>query len=156
MILEQKDVFKKIFRKILPIFDGVGIFKGSKSHDSRSFQMKTWYQNVRKLLNYKLSIVRALRSISLDFDSYFSDKNLEISATQWSKNFWNFFFLDSKICSKLSRMIFYPIVGAYPSSAFGTAIPTHRRWAIVCKWEVRHLKCQVTHWVKILGNFSSF
>ena len=84
MSLEQKDFLKKIFRKILPIFDGVGIFKGSESHDSRSFQMKTRYQNVRKLLNYKLSIVRAFRSISLDFDSYFSEKNIEISA-QWSK-----------------------------------------------------------------------
>ena len=81
MILEQKDVFKKIFRKILPIFDEVGIFKGSKSHDSRSFQMKTWYQNVRKLLNYKWNMVKALRSIKLDFDSYFSEKNIEISAT---------------------------------------------------------------------------
>ena len=81
MISEQNDVFKKIFRKILRIFDGVGIFKGSKSHDSRSFQMKTWYQNVRKLLNYKWSIVKALRSIKLDFDSYFSEKNIEISAT---------------------------------------------------------------------------
>ena len=81
MISEQNDVFKKIFRKILRIFDGVGIFKGSKSHDSRSFQMKTWYQNVRKLLNYKLGIVKALRSIKLDFDSYFSEKNIEISTT---------------------------------------------------------------------------
>ena len=81
MISEQNDVFKKIFRKILRIFDGVGIFKGSKSHDSRSFQMKTWYQNVRKLLNYKWSIVKALRSIKLDFDSYFSEKNIEISTT---------------------------------------------------------------------------
>ena len=138
MILEQKDVFKKNFRKILPIFDGVGIFKGSKSHDSRSFQMKTWYQNVRKLLNYKLSIVRALRSISLDFDSYFSEKNIEISATQWPKIFLKIFFLDSKTCSKLSRMIFYPIKGTYPSSAFGTATPRHYRRKIgspLCKQE---------------------
>ena len=96
-----------------------------KSYDAGSSGMKFWYQKVRNLLNYKLSIVRALRSIALDFDSYFSDKNIEISATQWPKIFLKIFFLDSKTCSKLSRMIFYPINGAYPSSAFGTATPSH-------------------------------
>ena len=92
IIKYYQDVFKKIVRKISPIVDGVGISKRSKSHDSRSFQMKTWYQNVRKLLNYKLSIVGAFRSISLDCDGYFSEKNIEISATQWSKFFLKFFF----------------------------------------------------------------
>ena len=104
----------------------MGNFKGLKSHDAGSSGMKFWYQKVRKLLNYKLSIVRALRSIALDFDSYFSDKNIEISATQWPKIFLKIFFLDFKTSSKLSKMVFYPIEGAYPSSAFGTATPIYR------------------------------
>ena len=87
MISEQNDVFNKIFRKNLRIFDGIGIFKGSKSHDSRSFQMKTWYQNVRKLLNYIWSIVKALRSIKLDFDSYFSEKTSKLAPPSGQKFF---------------------------------------------------------------------
>ena len=63
MILEKNDFFWKIFRKILRIFDGVGIFQGLKSYDAGSGGTNFWYQNVGKLLNYRLSIVRALRSI---------------------------------------------------------------------------------------------
>ena len=79
-------VFRKFFKK-LRIFDGVGIFKGLKSHDAGSGGTNFWYQNVGKLLNYKLTIVRVLRSIELDFDSHFSQKNMEISATEWLKKF---------------------------------------------------------------------
>ena len=83
-------------------------------------------QTLKQQIEHRLCcIVKALRSIELDFDSYFSEKNIEISATQWPKFFSKIFFQDFKTCAKLSKTIFYPIEGAYPSSAFGTATPTY-------------------------------
>ena len=80
MILKKLPYFKKIFRKILRIFDRVGIFKRLKSHVPRFSGMKTWYQNVRKDQSYKMSIMRALRSDALARDTNFTDKNMDIYA----------------------------------------------------------------------------
>ena len=47
-------------RQISRIFNGVGILKGLKSHVPRFSQMKTWYQNVRKEANFKMSNIKLL------------------------------------------------------------------------------------------------
>ena len=92
MILRKLLHFQKIFRKILRIFVGVGIFKGLKLEVPRLSQMKTWYQNVRKVLSYKMSIMRALRSNELARGTHFSEKNVDIYATQWPNKFFESFF----------------------------------------------------------------
>ena len=125
MILGKLLYFQKIFRKISRIFDGVGIFKGLKTHVPRFSQIKTWYQNVRKDLSYKMRIMRALRSNTLARDSRFCEKNMDICATLWSKFFSEYFFLDSEAYTKLSHLFFYLIGSAFVCSAFGTAHPIH-------------------------------
>ena len=80
MFWESLVSFPEIFPRIFQFFDGVGIFKGLKSHDSRSNQMKTWIQNVRKDVNFKTGQTKVLGAERVKFDNYFIEKNGEISA----------------------------------------------------------------------------
>ena len=76
IILPQNVEYLLLSRQISRIFNGVGILKGLKSHVPGFSQMKTWYQNVRKDLSYKMSIMRAFRSNTLGLL-----KNKDIYAT---------------------------------------------------------------------------
>ena len=67
--------YRAIFQKILRIFDGVGNFKGLKSHDVEANGGETWSQNVRKDVNFNMSITRVLGAKRVKFDGYFSIKN---------------------------------------------------------------------------------
>ena len=98
MILRKLRVFRKNFRKIFRIFDRVGIFKGLKWHDAGSSGMKSWCQNVRNDLSYEMKLKVAIEGDRAKFDSCFSEKNVEMSATTWSKFFsWDFSSFSSRI-----------------------------------------------------------
>ena len=73
--------FLKNFWKFFRFWGGVGIFKGLKSHDAGSSGMKTWYQNVRKEANFKMSNIKLLGEVRPELYGYFSQKNVEINAT---------------------------------------------------------------------------
>ena len=81
LFLRKLLYFEKIFRKISRIFDGVGIFKGLKTHVPRFSQIKTWYQNVRKEANFKMSNIKLLGDDRPELYGHFSQKNVEINAT---------------------------------------------------------------------------
>ena len=59
----------------------MGNFKGLKSHDARSIQTKTWYQNDRSELSYKIRVILAMEGHGAKFDSRFYEKKVEINAT---------------------------------------------------------------------------
>ena len=74
MISEQNDIFLKFCRKILRIFDGVGIFKRLKSHDAEASGGETWYQNVRKEVNINMSLTKVLGAKRVKCDSFYWGK----------------------------------------------------------------------------------
>ena len=53
--------------------------------------MKSWCQNVRNDLSYEMKLKVAIEGDRAKFDSCFSEKNVEMSATTWSKFCSEFF-----------------------------------------------------------------
>ena len=125
MVLRKFCYFSQKFLKFFRFLGGGDIFKRLKPYVPRFSQTKTWYQNVRKEANFKMSNIKLLGDDRPELYGHFSQKNVEINATQWSKFFQKIFFLEFDPCSILSHMICFISDCFYPGSAFGTALPNN-------------------------------
>ena len=72
--------FLKNFWKFSRFLRGVDIFKRLKSYVPRFPQTKTWYQNVHKEANFKMSNIKLLGDDRPELYGDFSQKNVEINA----------------------------------------------------------------------------